>query len=180
MQNLIAPAILFLYLLMALGLKGGFALAKSGMDASIASSLGAAYGSVSAVTFVTATQFLEANGLHLGGAHDGGNGRAAGHAGCRCSAAHGAVGKRVLHRGACRVAVCSARGQPFVVLWPLPGCDLSAEPLVWYTDLHLCSDDGTRLTALRPRALARPLAARRQTRPATRRHITVGCPSSLA
>jgi hypothetical protein len=122
MQNLIDPAILFfifgvfagavksdleippaiakflsLYLLMALGLKGGFALAKSGMDASIAISLGAAfamafvvpaigyaflksrvakfdaaavaaaYGSVSAVTFVTATQFLEASGLQLGG-----------------------------------------------------------------------------------------------------------------
>jgi hypothetical protein len=88
---------LSLYLLMALGLKGGFALAKSGMDASIAISLGAAlamafivpalgyallknriprldaaavaaaYGSVSAVTFVTATQFLEASGLHFGG-----------------------------------------------------------------------------------------------------------------
>ncbi len=88
---------LSLYLLMALGLKGGFALAKSGMDTSIAISLGAAlamafvvptlgyallknriarfdaaavaaaYGSVSAVTFVTATQFLEASGLSFGG-----------------------------------------------------------------------------------------------------------------
>lgn len=88
---------LSLYLLMALGLKGGFALAKSGMDTSIAISLGAAllmaflvptlgyallknriarfdaaavaaaYGSVSAVTFVTATQFLEASGLTFGG-----------------------------------------------------------------------------------------------------------------
>ena len=122
MQNLLDPAILFfifgvtagalksnleippsiakflsLYLLMALGLKGGFALAKSGMDASIALSLVAAlamafivpalgyaflktriakfdaaavaasYGSVSAVTFVTATQFLEASGLTFGG-----------------------------------------------------------------------------------------------------------------
>ena len=122
MQNLLDPAILFfifgvtagalksnleippaiakflsLYLLMALGLKGGFALAKSGMDASIAISLAAAiamafivpslgyaflknrvarfdaaavaasYGSVSAVTFVTATQVLEASGLKFGG-----------------------------------------------------------------------------------------------------------------
>ena len=122
MQNLLDPAILFfifgvtagalksnlkippaiakflsLYLLMALGLKGGFALAKSGIDASIALSLVAAlamafivpalgyaflktriakfdaaavaasYGSVSAVTFVTATQFLEASGLTFGG-----------------------------------------------------------------------------------------------------------------
>ena len=88
---------LSLYLLMALGLKGGFALAKSGMDTSIAISLGAAlamafvvptlgyallknriarfdaaavaaaYGSVSAVTFVTATQFLESSGLSFGG-----------------------------------------------------------------------------------------------------------------
>lgn len=88
---------LSLYLLMALGLKGGFALAKSGMDTSIAISLSAAfamafivpalgyaflknriarfdaaavaaaYGSVSAVTFVTATQFLEASGLTFGG-----------------------------------------------------------------------------------------------------------------
>ncbi len=88
---------LSLYLLMALGLKGGFALAKSGMDTAIAISLGAAllmaflvpalgysllknriarfdaaavaaaYGSVSAVTFVTATQFLEARGLTFGG-----------------------------------------------------------------------------------------------------------------
>jgi hypothetical protein len=88
---------LSLYLLMALGLKGGFALAQSGMNASIAVSLGAAlimafvvpalgyaflknrlskfdaaavaaaYGSVSAVTFVTATQFLESSGLTFGG-----------------------------------------------------------------------------------------------------------------
>ena len=88
---------LSLYLLMALGLKGGFALAKSGMDASIAISLAAAlamafvvpalgyaflknriarfdaaavaaaYGSVSAVTFVTAIQFLEDGGLTFGG-----------------------------------------------------------------------------------------------------------------
>jgi len=109
MQNLIDPAILFfifgvlagfvrsnleippaisrflsLYLLMALGLKGGFALAQSGLTTEVATSLGAAillailvpamgywilkrfisgfdaaaiaatYGSVSAVTFVTA------------------------------------------------------------------------------------------------------------------------------
>jgi uncharacterized protein len=88
---------LSLYLLMALGLKGGFALAESGMDASIATSLSAAlvmafvvpalgyaflknriarfdaaavaaaYGSVSAVTFVTAIQFLEGSGLTFGG-----------------------------------------------------------------------------------------------------------------
>jgi len=121
-QNLLDPAILFfvfgvfagalrsnlevppaiakflsLYLLMALGLKGGFALAKSGFNPTVLVSLGAAmlmafivpvlgyqllknrvsrfdaaaiaasYGSVSAVTFVTAMQYLEANGLSPGG-----------------------------------------------------------------------------------------------------------------
>lgn len=88
---------LSLYLLMALGLKGGFALAQSGLTAGIAVSLGAAilmafivpalgyallrnrvsrydaaavaasYGSVSAVTFVTAMQYLESSGLVFGG-----------------------------------------------------------------------------------------------------------------
>jgi len=122
MQNLLDPAILFflfgvlagalksnleipppiakflsLYLLMALGLKGGFALAQSGLSASVMVSLAAAmlmafivsalgyqllknrvsrfdaaaiagsYGSVSAVTFVTAMQYLEANHMSPGG-----------------------------------------------------------------------------------------------------------------
>ncbi len=122
MQNLLDPAILFfvfgvfagmlrsnlevppaiakflsLYLLMALGLKGGFALAKSGLTLDVALSLSAAiamafivpalgyaflknrisrydaaavaasYGSVSAVTFVTAMQYLENAGLNFGG-----------------------------------------------------------------------------------------------------------------
>ena len=122
MQNFVDPAILFfvfgvlagalksnleipksiakflsLYLLMALGLKGGFALAQSGFTATIALSLtaallmafivptigyaflknrvsrfdaaavAAAYGSVSAVTFVTAIQFMETAGLRPGG-----------------------------------------------------------------------------------------------------------------
>lgn len=122
MQNLLDPAILFfvfgvlagalrsnleipksiakflsLYLLMALGLKGGFALAHTGLTLSVALSLlaaiimaflvpslgylflrsrvshfdaaavAAAYGSVSAVTFVTASQYLEAQGLAPGG-----------------------------------------------------------------------------------------------------------------
>jgi hypothetical protein len=122
MQNLLDPAILFfvfgvlagalksnleippaiakflsLYLLMALGLKGGFALSHSGLSASVMVSLAAAmlmafivptlgyqllknrvsrcdaaaiaasYGSVSAVTFVTAMQYLEANGMSPGG-----------------------------------------------------------------------------------------------------------------
>lgn len=122
MQTLLDPAILFfvfgvfagavrsnleipkpiatflsLYLLMALGLKGGFALAKSGVTLSVAVSLAAAvmmafvvpvlgylflrrfvarfdaaavaaaYGSVSAVTFVTAMQVLENAGLEFGG-----------------------------------------------------------------------------------------------------------------
>lgn len=121
MQNLIDPAILFfvfgllagalksnleippaisrflsLYLLMALGLKGGFAIAESGLTAQVGASLGAAvllallvpvlgylvlrrvlppldavavaatYGSVSAVTFVTTTQFLEHQGVAYG------------------------------------------------------------------------------------------------------------------
>ncbi|KNZ33813.1 MAG: permease [Methylibium sp. NZG] len=92
----IPPAIakfLSLYLLMALGLKGGFALAQTGFNAEILASLAAAmvmavvvpalgfmllrrhiagfdaaaiaasYGSVSAVTFVTALQVLETQGL---------------------------------------------------------------------------------------------------------------------
>lgn len=96
----IPPAIskfLSLYLLMALGLKGGFALAETGLNATILASLGAAmalafvvpalghawlrrhvsgfdaaaiaaaYGSVSAVTFVTAMQHLESLGLPFGG-----------------------------------------------------------------------------------------------------------------
>ena len=122
MQNLLDPAILFfvfgviagalksnleippaiakflsLYLLMALGLKGGFALAQSGLTVSVAASLAAAmlmafivptlgyqwlknrvsrydaaavaasYGSVSAVTFVAATQYLQNIGLPPGG-----------------------------------------------------------------------------------------------------------------
>ena len=122
MQNLLDPAILFfifgvlagtvksnleippaisrflsLYLLMALGLKGGFALSHSGLTATVGLSLGCAvalavvipwlgfwflrrftsdfnalavaatYGSVSAVTFVTAVQFLETRDIPHGG-----------------------------------------------------------------------------------------------------------------
>ena len=88
---------LSLYLLMALGLKGGFALHKSGFTTEIAFSLGlaiflaviipiigylllrrklsafdaaaiaATYGSVSAVTFITATQYLDQFGIAYGG-----------------------------------------------------------------------------------------------------------------
>lgn len=88
---------LSLYLLMALGLKGGFALAQSGLTAEVATSLGAAvvlatviplaayqllkrfvsgfdaaavaatYGSVSAVTFITATQYLDVQQIAYGG-----------------------------------------------------------------------------------------------------------------
>jgi hypothetical protein len=122
MQNLLDPAILFfvfgvlagtvrsnleippaisrflsLYLLMALGLKGGFALSHSGMTANVGASIAAAitlaicipmlgywilrrfvsafdaaavaatYGSVSAVTFVTAVQYLETQHVSYGG-----------------------------------------------------------------------------------------------------------------
>lgn len=88
---------LSLYLLMSLGLKGGFALAESGMTVEIALSLGCAvllavcvplagylvlkrvvapfdaaaiaatYGSVSAVTFITATQYLDVQQIAYGG-----------------------------------------------------------------------------------------------------------------
>lgn len=88
---------LSLYLLMALGLKGGFALEKSGLTVEVAASLGAAlalavavplagylllrrflsgfdaaaiaatYGSVSAVTFITAVQFLDTRNVAYGG-----------------------------------------------------------------------------------------------------------------
>ena len=122
MQNILDPAILFfvfgvlagtvksnleippaisrflsLYLLMALGLKGGFALAKSGLTAEVgaglmaaialaiiiplvaytvlkqflagfdAAAVAATYGSVSAVTFVTAVQYLEHQQIAYGG-----------------------------------------------------------------------------------------------------------------
>ena len=122
MQNLLDPAILFfvfgilagtvksnleippaisrflsLYLLMALGLKGGFALAHSGLTLQVGAGLGAAialavfipligyrilkrflsgfdaaaiaatYGSVSAVTFVTTVQYLENQHIAYGG-----------------------------------------------------------------------------------------------------------------
>ena len=122
MQNILDPAILFfifgvfagavrsnleippaitkflsLYLLMALGLKGGFALQKSGLTIDIAKTLSiavmlavivpilgyyflrkklnnydaaaiaATYGSVSAVTFITASQFLDLNKISYGG-----------------------------------------------------------------------------------------------------------------
>jgi hypothetical protein len=100
-SNLEIPApisrFLAMYLLMALGLKGGFALAKSGLTAGVAAALACAvtlaivipivvfavlrrrlapfdaaavaatYGSVSAVTFVTAVQVLEAQGVAYGG-----------------------------------------------------------------------------------------------------------------
>ena len=88
---------LSLYLLMALGLKGGFALHKSGFTLEIGLALGlavflaiiiplmgylvlrtklnnydaaaiaATYGSVSAVTFITATQALDQYGIQFGG-----------------------------------------------------------------------------------------------------------------
>ena len=122
MQNFLDPAILFfvfgvlaglvrsnleipapisrflsLYLLMALGLKGGYALAESGLTAEVAVGLGlaiclallvpvlgylllrrvlpqfdavavaATYGSVSAVTFMTAVGYLERVGIDYGG-----------------------------------------------------------------------------------------------------------------
>lgn len=92
----IPPAVsrfISLYLLMALGLKGGFALAESGIDQTIllslmgavamafavpllgypvlkritnkfdAAAIAAAFGSVSAVTFITATQVADSQGL---------------------------------------------------------------------------------------------------------------------
>jgi hypothetical protein len=96
----IPPAIsrfLSLYLLMALGLKGGFALAQTGLSAQVATGLGlavllavvvpllgyvllrhvvgrfdaaavaATYGSVSAVTFITASTHLDGQGIAHGG-----------------------------------------------------------------------------------------------------------------
>jgi hypothetical protein len=100
-SNLEIPAqisrFLSLYLLMALGLKGGFALAGSGLTADVLISLGAAlsmaflvpvigylllrrflngfdaaaiaatYGSVSAVTFITAVQYLDTHSISFGG-----------------------------------------------------------------------------------------------------------------
>ena len=122
MQNILDPAILFflfgvfagliksnlsipepltkflsLYLLMAIGLKGGFALSRSGLNEEIvitlliavflailvpvigynllkqklgrydAAAIAATYGSVSAVTFITAGQFLDVQNIPYGG-----------------------------------------------------------------------------------------------------------------
>jgi uncharacterized protein len=88
---------LSLYLLMALGLKGGFALAKSGFTTEVsisllcalalavvvpaagylllrrflngfdAAAIAATYGSVSAVTFITTVQYLDNHGIAFGG-----------------------------------------------------------------------------------------------------------------
>lgn len=100
-SNLEIPApisrFLSMYLLMALGLKGGFALAASGITGEVATTLGlavalaiivpamslpllrrwlngydaaalcATYGSVSAVTFITTIQFLENQDIAYGG-----------------------------------------------------------------------------------------------------------------
>jgi hypothetical protein len=100
-SNLEIPApiarFLSLYLLMALGLKGGFALAESGFTVEVriglacavllafavplagyavlrrivggfdAAALAATYGSVSAVTFITAAQHLDSHGVAYGG-----------------------------------------------------------------------------------------------------------------
>jgi uncharacterized protein len=100
-SNLEVPApisrFLSMYLLMALGLKGGFALAASGLNAQVAAGLGiavllavvvpvigfvvlrrwvsgfdaaalaATYGSVSAVTFITATGYLDRLDVAYGG-----------------------------------------------------------------------------------------------------------------
>jgi uncharacterized protein len=100
-SNLEIPAqvtrFLSLYLLMALGLKGGFALHASGLNAEVslsllsalllatlvpiggygllkrllngfdAAAIAATYGSVSAVTFITAVQYLDNQGLAYGG-----------------------------------------------------------------------------------------------------------------
>ena len=91
------PRFLSLYLLMALGLRGGFELAHSGLTVSVlsgllaaltlalviplmgyallkkiingfdAAALAATYGSVSAVTFITATRYLDTHGIAFGG-----------------------------------------------------------------------------------------------------------------
>jgi len=100
-SNLAIPSqmarFLALYLLMALGLKGGFALAQSGFHTAVlvdlglaislaliipivgyailrkivaplnAAAIAAAYGSVSAVTFITTIQYLENQGIAYGG-----------------------------------------------------------------------------------------------------------------
>ena len=100
-SNLLIPnqmaRFLALYLLMSIGLKGGFALSKSGLEPAIlvdlalaislatlipmvsyaylkkrvsafnAAALAATYGSVSAVTFITAMQYLDNRGIQYGG-----------------------------------------------------------------------------------------------------------------
>ncbi len=192
MQSLLDPAILFfvfgaaaglarsnleippqvsrflsLYLLMALGLKGGFALAKSGLTSEVAVSLGCAialavvvpaigyqvlrrlvsgfdaaaiaatYGSVSAVTFITAAQYLDGRGVAYGG-----------HMAAALALMESpAIIMAVILANAMRrpqgAAVVAGSGAAVAVEGPLPGAGMSVRKI-----LHESFTDGAQLLLL--------------------------------
>jgi len=56
-----------LYLLIAIGFKGGVALSTRGFTTVAATGIAATYGAISAVTFIAAQQFLTRNDVDFGG-----------------------------------------------------------------------------------------------------------------
>lgn len=179
-SNLEIPApvsrFLSLYLLMALGLKGGFALAATGFTPQVmaglscalllavavpligwqvlrrlvgpfdAAAIAAAYGSVSAVTFVAAVSALETRGIAFGG--------------------HMAAAMALMEAPAIVLAVLMAHalrrqrattgtahlsvGQPGVALLPLPGTGLATHDgaAPWRRIVHESLTDGSQVLLL--------------------------------
>jgi hypothetical protein len=165
-SNLEIPApnsrFLSLYLLMALGLKGGFALSKSGLNAEIAISLASAmalavivpaagylllrrvvsgfdaaaiaatYGSVSAVTFITGVQHLDSAGIAYGG--------------------HMAAAMALMESPAIVMAVALAnavrRQQAGTGAPPAPAADGAPQASSWRGILHESFTDGAQLLLL--------------------------------
>ena len=179
-SNLEIPAavsrFLSLYLLMALGLKGGFALADSGITPQVlaglacalvlavavplmgwqvlrrrvgpfdAAAIAAAYGSVSAVTFVAAVDALDTRGIAFGG-H-----MAAAMALMEAPAIVLAVlMAHALRRGVASTATAGLRiGQPGVALLPLPGTAPAASDSAapWRRIVHEALTDGSQVLLL--------------------------------
>ncbi len=178
-SNLEIPAavsrFLSLYLLMALGLKGGFALADSGITPQVlaglacalvlavavplmgwqvlrrrvgpfdAAAIAAAYGSVSAVTFVAAVDALDTRGIAFGG-H-----MAAAMALMEAPAIVLAVlMAHALRRGVASTATAGLRiGQPGVALLPLPGtAPAASDRAPWRRIVHEALTDGSQILLL--------------------------------
>lgn len=178
-SNLEIPAavsrFLSLYLLMALGLKGGFALADSGITPQVlaglacalvlavavplmgwqvlrrrvgpfdAAAIAAAYGSVSAVTFVAAVDALDTRGIAFGG-H-----MAAAMALMEAPAivlavlmAH-ALRRRMASTATAGLRIC----QPGVALLPLPGtAPAASDRAPWRRIVHEALTDGSQILLL--------------------------------